>query len=221
MKSDKLKFLYVCTDFPYPPIHGGLVDMWNRIQVLHGLGVTLDVVVTAAQDPPNSDRETVEKVVRRLIFAKRRRGIYGLFSIKPGQTVIRSDLRSVKLEDEYDAVLMQTEFTTDILLNKTLKRHMAIIRVENDEYAYYLLSTRDERLADNGAVSLLLWKALQLVGQRNCGFDFDGFYTNGTANFVRQFGAEVVPRWRVTRMPRLIYALREVARWAKKTDIPG
>lgn len=145
MKSSDLKLLYVCTDFPYPPISGGLVDMWNRIQSLHRLGVTLDVIVTAAAEPPKSDKEKVGNLVRRLIISKRQRSLYGLLSIKPGQTAIRSDLRRAKLEDQYDAVLMHTEFTTEILLNKSLKYRMAIIRVDNDEYAYYIQSAEAER----------------------------------------------------------------------------
>jgi hypothetical protein len=82
----------------------------------------------------------------------------------------------------------------------------AIFVVWDDRYYYYLLSTRDERVAGNGALSLLLWNALQLAGQANCGFDFDSFKTNGSANFVRQFGGRAVPRWRVLRNSWLIRA---------------
>ena len=83
----------------------------------------------------------------------------------------------------------------------------AIFVVWDDRYCHYLLSTRNERITCNGAVSLLLWDALQLAGQMNRGFDFDGFGTHGAANFVRQFGARLVPRWTVLRAPRLVRAL--------------
>ena len=83
----------------------------------------------------------------------------------------------------------------------------AIFVVWDDQYCYYLLSTRDERIACNGGVSLLLWDALQLAGQMNRGFDFDGFHQYGAANFVRQFGAPLVPRWTLLRAPRLVRAL--------------
>jgi glycosyltransferase involved in cell wall biosynthesis len=145
MKPGDLKLLYVCTDFPYPPTSGGLVDMWNRIQSLHGLGLTLDVIVTAGAEPPKADRERVEKLVRRLIISKRRRSLWGLLSIKPSQTAIRSSLRRANLEDQYDVVLMHTEFATEILLNKSLRYKAAIIRVDNDEYAYYIQTAKAER----------------------------------------------------------------------------
>ena len=83
----------------------------------------------------------------------------------------------------------------------------AIFVVWDDQYCHYLLSIRDERIACNGAVSLLLWDALQLAGQLDRGFDFDGFGTHGAANFVRQFGARLVPRWTLLRAPRLVRAL--------------
>ena len=83
----------------------------------------------------------------------------------------------------------------------------AIFVVWDDQYCHYLLSTRDERIACNGGVSLLLWDALQLAGQMNRGFDFDGFHQYGAANFVRQFGARLVPRWTLLRAPRLVRAL--------------
>ena len=83
----------------------------------------------------------------------------------------------------------------------------AIFVVWDDRYCYYLLSTRDERITCNGAVSLLLWDALQFAGQMHRGFDFDGFGTHGAANFVRQFGARLVPRWTLLRAPRLVRAL--------------
>jgi polysaccharide biosynthesis protein PslH len=145
MELRDLKVLYVCTDFPYPPIHGGLVDMWNRIQTLHGLGVTLDLIVTAAIEPPPSARQKVENLVRRLFICKRKPGRRGIISIKPGHAAIRNDLRHVRLEEPYDVVIMQTEFTSEILLNETLKHKVSVIRVDNDEYAFHIQTAKAER----------------------------------------------------------------------------
>jgi polysaccharide biosynthesis protein PslH len=145
MKLDDVKILYVCTDFPYPPVHGGLVDMWNRIQALRALGATVDVIVTAAAEPPKSDREKVENLVRHLFISKRQSLRRGVLSLRPGHVAIRTDLRCVDLNDDYDAVLMQTEFTSDILLNKTLKYKISVVRVDNDEYAFHIQTAKAER----------------------------------------------------------------------------
>ena len=140
-----MKLLYVCTDFPFPPVHGGLVDMWNRIQVLHSLGVEVDVVATVAEEPPEQDRRRVESLVRRLIFTKRERGAKGIFNLTPGFVAIRRSLRDVRLDESYDAVLLQTEFVTDILRNRTLEARTTIVRVDNDEYRYAMQMVHAER----------------------------------------------------------------------------
>lgn len=140
-----MKLLYICTDFPFPPLHGGLVDMWNRIRVLHSLGIELDVVATIVEEPPEQDRRRVECLVRRLIFTKRERGAKGIFHFAPGLVAIRRSLRDVRLEDSYDAVLLQTEFVTDILHNRTLAARTTIIRVDNDEYRYAMQMVHAEK----------------------------------------------------------------------------
>ncbi len=96
----------------------------------------------------------------------------------------------------------------ELLLCRTVDGNLlaAIFIVWDDQYYYYFLATRDERVAGNGSMSLLLWNALQLAGQANHGFDFDGFGTYSGANFIRQFGGRVVPRWTVLRRSWLIRA---------------
>src|ERR1039458_450385 len=144
-RSGDVKLLYVCTDFPYPPRHGGMVDTWNRIQAMHQIGITVDVVVTVAAEPSPRDREVVASLVRNLMFCRRESGRKGLLSLRPGHVAIRSDLRNVRLPDSYDAVLLQTEFTSDILRNPTLKAGFTIIRVENDEFAFILQTAKAEK----------------------------------------------------------------------------
>jgi len=140
-----VKLLYVCTDFPYPPRHGGMVDMWNRIQTLHQLGITVDVLATVAKEPSFQDREVVACLVRNLMFCRRESGRKGLLSLRPGHVAIRSNLRNVQLPDSYDAALLQTEFTSDILRNPTLKAGFTIIRVDNDEFAFHLHTAKAEK----------------------------------------------------------------------------
>lgn len=145
MKPNELKLLYVCTDFPYPPLHGGLVDMWNRILALHDLQVTVDLVATVATPPPESDVEELEKYVRHLYICKRDPGRAGIVSIKPGHVAIRKSLRRIELRERYDVLLMQTEFTSEIFSNRTLKYRNAIIRVDNDEFAFHIQTAKSER----------------------------------------------------------------------------
>jgi len=68
-----------------------------------------------------------------------------LWSLSPGQVGIRRDLRKTPINDSYDAVLMQSEFTTDILQNRSIGYRKTIIRVDNDEYGYALQTARAEQ----------------------------------------------------------------------------
>jgi polysaccharide biosynthesis protein PslH len=139
------KILYVCSDFPYPPMHGGLLDMWNRIQELVQIGVQLDVIATVKDFPPPEALRVVKEKVHSLDLVVRRPLKSGLFSFKPVQVAIRTGLRHIALHSEYDIVIMQTEFTAEILRNPTLKAKRTAIRVENDEFAYHMGTARSTK----------------------------------------------------------------------------
>lgn len=64
--------------------------------------------------------------------------------------------------------------------------------------AYYLLSTR-RKDAGNGAVSLLVWHAMQDIAARGLIFDFEGIISAGAALFFNGFGGIVAPRYVVSR----------------------
>jgi glycosyltransferase involved in cell wall biosynthesis len=139
------RILYVCHDFPYPPLHGGLLDMWNRIQELVQIGAQLDVIATVKELPPPEALRAVEEKVHSLNVIVRRSLKSGLLSFKPVQVAIRTGLRHIALHSEYDGVIMQTEFTAEILRNPALKAKWTAIRVENDEFSYQLGTSRSTR----------------------------------------------------------------------------
>lgn len=56
------------------------------------------------------------------------------------------------------------------------------------------MSTRTES-AHDGAISLLLWRAVQDAAQKNLIFDFDGFNTRDSVAFFAGFGGRVSPRY--------------------------
>lgn len=118
--------------------------MWNRIQTMHNIGVTVDVIATPSDEPSAIHRNKVESVVRRLTICRRAPSKTGLFSLKPTAVMVRRALRDVALTDDYDFVVLQTEFVSEILHNKTLKCSRAIIRIDNDEAGYLLQTARSE-----------------------------------------------------------------------------
>ncbi len=74
----------------------------------------------------------------------------------------------------------------------------AILYVWDSQAAYYLMTTRRPD-AHNGAVSLLLWDAMQDVAGRGLVFDFEGVVTSGSSLFFTGFGGVVSPRYVVSR----------------------
>jgi hypothetical protein len=64
--------------------------------------------------------------------------------------------------------------------------------------AYYVFTTRHDR-AGNGAVSLLLWRAILDSTGRGLIFDFDGVAEPGSRVFYTGFGGRVAPRYIVFR----------------------
>ena len=99
--------------------------------------------------------------------------------------------------------------------------HAKVFFVWDDKFVYYFLSTRDKKVADIGAVSLLLWAGIELAQKRRLTFDFDGITNDARFQFMAGFGGEIASRFNVTRTTALYEAqnrLRNVARAILKPD---
>jgi len=88
------------------------------------------------------------------------------------------------------------------------KRPRAGVCTVFDEHTmYYLLTTQDRSLKDNGSVAVLIWNAIRSAGEKGLAFDFDGFGNRGAAIFLSQFGGTLFPRLRISRMPKPLQGL--------------
>jgi hypothetical protein len=81
---------------------------------------------------------------------------------------------------------------------------------------YYLLSSRSLG-AHGGSISLLIWTALQHALEQQLTFDFDGFSSPATFNFLDGFGGTLKQRLGVERLST-VYS---VARILKRRIVPG
>lgn len=88
-----------------------------------------------------------------------------------------------------------------IFMARNAEQHIAaaVFYVWDERRMWYLLSSRDPTLGENGAVSLLIWHAMQDAAQRGLVFDFHGVGAAGTARFYAGFGATLKPRFAVHR----------------------
>lgn len=64
---------------------------------------------------------------------------------------------------------------------------------------YFLMSTRTPDCTDSGAVSQLVWLAMNEAHRRGLRFDFDGVSSPGTFRFLSGFGGEVATRFLVEK----------------------
>lgn len=90
----------------------------------------------------------------------------------------------------------------------------AIFCVWDQTSAYYLMTTRAPD-AHDGAVSLLLWEAIQDAAQRGLIFDFDGLGGKESFAFFSGFGGALRPRYVVTRttpLARIPWMIKELSR---------
>jgi len=141
------KILIVAHDFPFPPTHGGRVDMWSRIKMLKGLGCQVDLVASVKEAPSELDAQEVRGYVRSLMIVKREMGVRQLFSLEPLSVRSRRNLARIPLSDSYAAVILETEHVAPILQNPALRADKCIVRLQNDESQYYReLSTASREL---------------------------------------------------------------------------
>ncbi len=80
--------------------------------------------------------------------------------------------------------------------------HSTIFIIYNSLSAYYLISSIDPDYRNSGSVSLLLFHAMKYVSKYTNVFDFEGSMIEGVENSFRQFGAQQVPYFRITKMSR-------------------
>jgi len=83
--------------------------------------------------------------------------------------------------------------------------------VWDDSSMYFLMSTRSTDTADNGAVSLLVWEAMNEAHRRGLKFDFDGIISPSTFRFLSGFGGDVARRLVVEKFS-LIYHVTDKMR---------
>jgi hypothetical protein len=71
--------------------------------------------------------------------------------------------------------------------------------VWDDHKMYYLMSTRDTSVRDNGSANLLVWSAMKRAHERGLLFDLDGVSSEGMARFLSGFGGVVITRLVITK----------------------
>lgn len=133
----KKRILVAAPDFPYPPNHGGRVDIWKRLKNLKDLGYVVDLVATVKSFPPQEDLDYVKNVLDDVFIVHRGGGIMGLFGLRPHQVLNRKELTKVAFKGEYEHLIIEGSTCEMVLENTSLEAKNVILRVHNNEALYF------------------------------------------------------------------------------------
>ena len=63
-------------DLPYPPVHGGKIDIWHRLVFMHKFGYHLQIVCWTWEIPSAEHKTKIEEICDQLIIIPQYRSIY-------------------------------------------------------------------------------------------------------------------------------------------------
>jgi glycosyltransferase involved in cell wall biosynthesis len=132
------KILWIFSDFPFPPTHGGRVDMWRRLNwFLTTLHVEIEMVITVSKGYTALDKEYQNRALTPHLVLRRQTPL-SWFKRVPYQVASRAELKNIPLrETRYDYVILESEYVSPILENPNVQYGRCILRVHNDESKYY------------------------------------------------------------------------------------
>jgi len=95
--------------------HGAAVDIWARMLVLEEMGYRVDLLATVNEIPNENLMETVRERVGNLWIVLRRRTLSSALSFLPFQVRSRIDLQNFQLDQQYDAIVLESEYVAAFL----------------------------------------------------------------------------------------------------------
>lgn len=136
MKTQK-NVLIVASQSPYPTYHGGAFDVFEKLKGINSLGFSIDLVITTKFEIKQEHHTYMKQFVDNLYIVQRKNRVVDLLKTKPIQYTSREKLREIELKKEYDFVLLESEYLSSILENKTLIYKKILFRVHNNETYYF------------------------------------------------------------------------------------
>lgn len=131
------KILVVAPDFPYPPNHGGRVDVWGRIKALRNLGFTIDLAATSKIEPTAAENAEVKKYVRTIYYCPRKNRLRHFISLRPLQIESRAPLADIAFDNLYDIALLESEYVLSVTENRSLSAGVFVIRLMDNSAVYF------------------------------------------------------------------------------------
>ena len=77
--------------------------------------------------------------------------------------------------------------------------HAAMLLIWDNQAAYYLIGGTDTRFRNSEAMSLLMWKSIELASEKVDLFDFEGTMKESVERFFRGFGGVQTPYYQLVK----------------------
>lgn len=139
-----MNILLVAPDFPYPPNHGGRVDIWSRIKCLSQAGATIDLVVTAQRQHNKIHEPIVHEYVRNIFYFPRKKNLDFILQGTTYQIASRSGLEFFNPTSSYALAILESEAVSAILPALDISTKKAL-RVHNNEVTYFKSLAQSEK----------------------------------------------------------------------------
>jgi len=107
------------------------------------------------------------------------------------------------LERDQGRIILSTSRKTGVI-------NAGIFVIWDDSTMHFLMSTRSQETADSGAVSLLIWEAMNDAHRRGLKFDFDGVSNAGSFRFFSGFGGNIARRLVVEKFNALYHSMDKI-----------
>jgi hypothetical protein len=106
--------------------------------------------------------------------------------------------RMVVLQEIYEACRKRSQATILGVSNEAGDIVAAVALVWDETTLYYWTPARNRALTGGRENCFLLWNAIKLASRLRLNFDFDGYLSLASANFLSSFGAAIVVRPTIT-----------------------
>ena len=123
-------------DNPFPPIYGGVIDVYYKIKALHETGMEIYLHCFVAEIP--TEFIELEAITKKVFFYKASKNPLFLFSRIPFSVICRNDKKLLlNLEQVVAPILFEGLKTTYLVHKNQLRNHPKILRLHNIEQHYF------------------------------------------------------------------------------------
>jgi hypothetical protein len=141
MQNKKLHI--ISFDNPFPPVYGGVIDVFYKVKALHKLGFEIYLHCFVSKIPENCVE--LNGITEKVFFYKSSTNPFLFVFVKPFSVISRNNKNLLKNLGKVDApVLFEGLKTTYLMKDDKLQKHFKILRLHNIEQDYFEGISRSE-----------------------------------------------------------------------------